>query len=79
MPKQPSPNPELDLIRLLYHETSQPERDRIVPELLGTPTQQDEFDGLLDLKRQLDLIAAEELIPQTRLSAAQALRKAAQR
>lgn len=45
---------ELALIKFLYKETSPEEREAIVPAIFSNPPLEEEFNELLDLKRELD-------------------------
>jgi hypothetical protein len=46
--------PELELIKYLYKETTPEEREAIVPAVFLNPPLQQEFEELLDMKRELD-------------------------
>ena len=47
---------ERQLIKFLYKETTPAEREEIVPEVFGNPQMKEEFEELLDMKRELDQI-----------------------
>ena len=51
-----------DVIKFLYKETTDAERNSMLPDLFESHEFQEEFNELLDVKEQLDDIPAEEWV-----------------
>lgn len=62
MLKKSYPNQEHDIIKFLYKETTQEEREEMLPSLFENDNFREEFDDLLDTKQQLDEMPAEDWI-----------------
>lgn len=62
MPNKSYPNTAHDVIKFLYKETTDAERNEMLPGFFASPEFQEEFNELLDIKELIDDIPAEEWV-----------------